>query len=1059
MLVDVLGDAEPVRAGARPLGPAGRLASALLAAAAAGAAAAAWHGPAAASARPEGAEALLSAAESSGRSCIQLPGVRLADGGKPLPAAEGNTTSEECAQRCQEDAHCAQVVYSSGNGGCYQFGKATEVLSTGEEASSDYTSIYCGSGKGLAELRRKEQIVWSEAKKRNHADVQSQWDDAEKRAREQLDGIELEGKLQFVMGSEGGLGYAGFLKLNEALEGALNVQMNDGPQGFNTYQAVLAGTSTQLPCLLAVAASFSPGTAWRYANVVAEEFVEKGSNNLLGPDIEVERAPLTGRSFETISGEDPYLGSQLVGPYVQAVQAKGVMSTVKHWLDNNQEIYRMTMTSEVSDRANQEIYMPPFKAAIEAGAASVMCAYNKVHKTHACENKKLLTKLLRKDLGFRGFVVSDWGATSDAVKSVEAGLDVEMPAGGSFTNLSKLVGEGTLSEDQIDSMATHVLAAMYFTGQFDGRFPEDKNTALGHVPAATEEHRQVALETIIDSAVLLKNKGSVLPLEGSEGKKIALIGKYCSEAFEADYAQGSVYAGGGSGFVNTTETVSILDGVKDVFGEGSEVTYSADASAGKGADVAVVCAAAHAEEGWDREDSLLPEAESLVKALRKQGGHKKIVVIAILPGAVTTEWVADADAVMVLFMPGEQVGVAVAKMLSGEAAPAGRLPVSFPEQDENRFTIDQYPGVCPEPDVWCDKMVANFSEGTLVGYRWNDAKGRPAAYPFGFGLAYTEFEYGSFEASCDKGRAVVSFKVSNAGGRSGTEVPQLYVSFKSLRPVLRQLRGFQKVDVPAGGDADVFFVLGEEDWSYYDEGKGRWISAVELGEKVTVSVGPAQVSSPAEPRGGDRPGPERAQRSRLYTLAAQTAAPLPLAFPAARCPCPSRPPSGGGLTDRTPLCLDEGVGVHWDAFAALLAQRSRPLLLSLGALGCAQAGKSVLLGELLGLDTACVHGAEPDARGRRSPLASPAHAPGVDLLRAEAAPLGWVADVHGCALGDPIWAALMSTLLAAASVVLLHVSPDDFVPEGGGPAAAATHASPPQAPAWRGTVRGGSKLP
>jgi beta-glucosidase len=835
---DLQSEAEPAPAGARRLVSARRLAAPLLAAAAACALAAAWHGRAAGGARLEGAPALLGFSESgAGRSCITFPGVRLADGGKPLKGVEGNTTSDDCAKLCQEDADCAQVVYSSSNEGCYPFGTATEVLSTDKEPSSGYTSVYCGSGQGLADLRQKEQIVWSEAKKRSHADVQSQWDEAERRALELLDGKELESKVQLLMGSEGGMGYAGFLKLDEALEGALNVQMNDGPQGFNTYQDALAGTSTQLPCLLALAASFNPSTAWKYANVVGEEFVEKGSNNLLGPDIEVERAPRTGRSFETISGEDPYLGSQLVGPYVQAVQAKGVMSTVKHWLDNNQEIYRMTMTSEVSDRANQEIYMPPFKAAIEAGAVSVMCAYNKVHESHACENKKLLTELLRKDLGFRGFVVSDWGATHDAVKSVEAGLDVEMPAGGTFTNLTKLVQEGQLSEDQIDNMAGNVLAAMYFTGQFDGRFPEDKNIPLGHAPAASEEHRQVALETIIDGAVLLKNEGSVLPLGDAGGKKIALIGKYCSKVFEADYAQGSVYAGGGSGFVNTTQTVSILDGVKDVFGEGSDVTYSTDASAGEGADVAVVCAAAHAEEGWDREDSLLPEAEALVKSLRKQDGHKKIVVIAILPGVVTTEWVADADAVMVLFMPGEQVGVAVAQMLSGEAAPAGRLPVSFPAKDEERFTNDQYPGVCPAPDTWCDKMVANFSEGTLVGYRWNDATGKPSAYPFGFGLAYTEFEYRAFEASCQNGRAIVSVKISNAGGRSGTEVPQLYVSFESLKPVLRQLRGFQKVEVPAGGEADVFFVLGEEDWSFYDEAKGRWVSAVDLEEKVTVFVG------------------------------------------------------------------------------------------------------------------------------------------------------------------------------------------------------------------------------
>jgi beta-glucosidase len=761
----------------------------------------------------------------------------VADSKPSIEGSKDNITAEACAQLCQENSKCEQAIHSSANGGCYPFGKATDQLFDGKEESSGFTSVYCGGSSRLAALHKMEALLLARTKRNNVADVAKKWDEAEEKAKKMLADMELQDKLPLLMGADGGMGYAGFLKLDEAIEGSLNVQMNDGPQGFNTYQEQLAGTSTQLPCLLAVAASFNPSTAWKYANVVAEEFIEKGSNTLLGPDIEVERAPLTGRSFETLSGEDPYLGSELVRPYVQAVQDEGVMSTVKHWLDNNQEIYRMSMTAEVSDRANQEIYMPPFKAAFEAGAVSVMCSYNKVHKTHACENKKILTDFLREDLGFRGFVVSDWGATHDAVKSVKAGLDIEMPAGGTFANLSRFVDEGSLSEDDIDRMATHVLSAMHVAGQFDGRFPKDKNQALGHIPASNAAHRKVAMETIVDSAVLLKNNDSTLPLAGAAGKKIALIGKYCKAAFEESYAQGSVYAGGGSGFVNTTETVSILAGVKDMFGEGSDVTFSVDASAGEGADVALVCAAAHAEEGWDRQNSSLPEAQSLIKTLRKQKGAKKIVVVAIVPGAVETKWVADADAALVLFMPGEQVGVAVAKMLSGEAAPAGRLPVSFPAEGEERFTTKQYPGECPPPDTWCDKMTANFSEGTLVGYRWNDAKDVPSAYAFGFGLSYTEFKYSDFEATCEDGRAIVSLKVSNVGSHDGSDVPQLYVGFKSLAPVLRQLRGFQKVQIPAGGDQMVYFVLGEEDWSTYNEKEGKWVSALDLGENVTVSVG------------------------------------------------------------------------------------------------------------------------------------------------------------------------------------------------------------------------------
>merc|ERR1719346_148061 len=201
--------------------------------------------------------------------------------------------------------------------------------------------------------------------------------------------------------------------------------MNDGPQGYNSY-GKYAGKSTQYPSLLTVAASFSTATARAYASAIAEEFVAKGANVLLGPDVEVTRATLAGRSFETLSGEDPYLGSQLVAPFVKAVQDHGIIACVKHFLDNNQEIYRRSMNVEVGDRTQHEIYTPVFKAAFDAGAAAVMCSYNKVSGTHACENKELLTDLLRNELNFRGFVISDWGATHDALRSAQAGLDIDM---------------------------------------------------------------------------------------------------------------------------------------------------------------------------------------------------------------------------------------------------------------------------------------------------------------------------------------------------------------------------------------------------------------------------------------------------------------------------------------------------------------------------------------------------------------------------------------------------------------------------------------------------------
>ncbi|CAK0806968.1 unnamed protein product [Prorocentrum cordatum] len=609
--------------------------------------------------------------------------------------------------------------------------------------------------------------------------------------------------------------------------------LNDGPQGYNHYQEALAGTSTQFPCLLAVAASFDPTVSEKYAGAIADEFVTKGANVLLGPDIEVARVPLTGRSFETLTGEEPFLGASLVGPYVKAVQDRGIIVTIKHWLDNNEEIFRMTMNVDVDARTQHEIYMPVFKAAIEAGASAVMCSYQKVDGTHACENKQLLKTLLREDLGFRGFIMSDWGATHDAKRSADAGLDMEMPGGDDdeFQKLEKLVTDGDLSEETIDEMAGNVLRSMYAVGHFDGKFHYTSADASLDLDTTSDKNRDLARQTIVDSAVLLKNEDSVLPFDASSLSSVVLVGKYCDQVTDDSYGQGSTYAGGGSGYVMSNRTVSIYKGLTDKL-KSATVTKSKDAAGAKGVDVAVVCLAAHSEEGWDRESIEMPEAD-LVGQLRKQDPEQTIVVIGITPGAVTTPWVEDADAALLLFMPGEQVGPAVADLLLGVASPGGRLPVSMPRADEQRFVPAQYPGE-PYNDV---NMTAKFSEGVLVGYRWNVAKGVPSAFAFGFGLSYTEFQYGTPAVQPSGKGVTVTLQVSNVGKHDGSDVTQVYVGFPSLKPALFQLRGFQKVQVPAGGSETVTMVLGPEAWSFYDQAKSKWVCAADLGEEVTISLG------------------------------------------------------------------------------------------------------------------------------------------------------------------------------------------------------------------------------
>lgn len=788
------------------------------------------------------------------RVCVEVPGLRLGDGPGPLPAVKDGAAkdAQECMEICRGNQNCGQAIFSSGNKGCYLFKEGTSKLGDPAPEGATFGGAYCGEASD-------EGYLWSLRNEAELQQVQRDWDSAEARAKELLKKLSLQDKVVLLHGQNEKYpndrrAFAGLINASKAggHHGIPALGMNDGPQGFNHYQGeALAGSTTQFPCLLALAASFDPGLVWGYAAAVADEFVGKGSNVLLGPDIEVSRAPLTGRSFESLSGEDPYLGAALVPPFIKAVQARGIIATVKHWVDNNQEIYRQTMTSIVGERAQHEVYMQPFKAAFDAGAGAVMCAYNLVNGEHACESKHLLKDLLREKLGFRGFVVSDWGATHDAANSANNGLDIEMQGGkdDEFHKLPDLVKSGSVSEETVDEMAVHVLAAMFAAGHFDGRFPkprldwtppEDPNEDLYLPPSynldvSSDEHRTVAQDVIVRGAVLLKNKGSTLPLV-TAGKKIALVGKYCDQVEDKSYGQGDVYSGGGSGWVQTNKVVTPFQGIKERIKD-AELVKGPDASIAKDADIAVVCVAGHSEEGWDRDDYDLPEAKDLVGALRKQSASQQIVVLAVVPGAVTTDWIQEADAALMLFMPGERVGPAVAQLLTGDASPGGRLPISLPKVGEKRFEKEAYPGTCGPPKYWCEQLVANFSEGVLVGYRWNDAMGVPSAFPFGFGLSYTSFEFTDFQVSNHAGKVKVTLMVSNTGGRDGAAVPQLYVGFPSLKPALRQLRSFQKVEVPAGGATSVAFFLSEQDWSFYDEQAGKWASASEKGEDITLSVG------------------------------------------------------------------------------------------------------------------------------------------------------------------------------------------------------------------------------
>lgn len=788
-------------------------------------------------------------------------------GPAPAPASQGGEGAVPAAEPAAEENPVADASPDLRQG-CAESGSDCTSAKCCQEPGvfcfeKDQYFAQCKSHCSMAP--NKDGVSWTcEMLLSGHA-ADGTWDKAAGKARWLLSYLRPEAKTALLHGANGDdtadrWGYLGLVNPQaetrlpdkaedgaEALRSALAAPLRiaAATQGFSAPGSG-ASTATRFPAGLALAATFDPHASAAYAKALADEFRAKGANVLLGPDVTVVRAPLSGRSYESISGEDPYLGSQMAKPFVKTLQDAGIIAAVKHWLNSNQDTYQKTMNVAIDVRAQREIYTRPFEAAFAAGAGAVVCPYNKVNGARACESGELLQGLLRDALGFRGFVVSEWDAVQDLGASAAAGVDVEMP-GGSGSGIASLMEQGLLNKDQLNDKVVRVLGSLYAAGHFRSRFhaPSSLRDALNdgvdgyngmksQRGAAMEllqsdtssQGASVARQTIISGAVLLKNKGGTLPI-AKGAAKIALLGK-CAEGTTGDKS---------TRLLMHTSLTSLQGALKDAVGDqGTQVASSGDAAAARGSSVAVVCAMALAAEGWDRDNLSLPDVDWLIADARKNGA-KKVVVLAITPGAVTTEWVAGADAALLFFAPGGQLGPAAAALLVGAASPGGRLPVTLPEADEKRFTASQYPGECEGKQKWCEDLTANFSESTLVGYRWNDAMKVKAAFPFGFGLDYTEFSYDGFRVDCSSDAATVKVTVSNVGGREGTAVPQAYVQFDRLRPAVRQLRGFRKVVLPAGGKAEVTFVLREEDWRFYDASAGKWRSAVHEGDFVTVHVG------------------------------------------------------------------------------------------------------------------------------------------------------------------------------------------------------------------------------
>lgn len=589
--------------------------------------------------------------------------------------------------------------------------------------------------------------------------------------------------------------------------------VSDGPHGLRKQDQagdhLGVNESIKAVCFPAgcgTAASFNRELLRQMGEALGEECQAEGVSVILGPAVNIKRSPLCGRNFEYYS-EDPYVASEMAGALIHGVQSKNVGTSIKHFLANNQETRRMSGDSRVDERTLREIYLAAFEGAVKKEKPwTVMCSYNKINGTYAAENHKYLTEILRDEWGFEGYVMSDWGAVNSRVKDLQAGLDLEMPSSGG-TNDKLIVGavqSGELPEKVLDAAVARILNIV---------FCYEENRDENAVFDRDQDHelaRKVAQETI----VLLKNEG-VLPLSAQDD--IAFIGKY---------AKTPRYQGGGSSHINSHKVTSALDAVEGM----ARVTYAqgfddeedktddkllAEAvEAAKKAKVAVIFAGlpdAFESEGFDRAHMRMPDCQN--ELISKVAAVQPNTVVVLHNGSpVEMPWVNEVKGIVEAYLGGQAVGGAVCDILFGRVNPSAKLPESFPVKLEDNPSYLSYIG---EGDM------VEYREGIFVGYRYYDKKKMEVLFPFGHGLSYTTFEYSNLrtdkDAMKDTDRVEVSVDIKNTGERAGREVVQLYVADKEstvIRPV-KELKGFEKVELAPGEKKTVSFILDKRAFAYY----------------------------------------------------------------------------------------------------------------------------------------------------------------------------------------------------------------------------------------------------
>lgn len=600
--------------------------------------------------------------------------------------------------------------------------------------------------------------------------------------------------------------------------GIPSIMVTDGPHGLRkqnqdkTAAGDILGNSVPATCFppaVATGCTWDPDLIYEMGVALGDECLKENVSVLLGPGINIKRSPLCGRNFEYFS-EDPVVAGTMGAAFINGVQSKGVGTSLKHFAANNQECRRMTISTVADERTLREIYLTAFEICVRnAQPWTVMNAYNKINGTYCAENKWLLNDVLRDEWGFRGIVVTDWGAENEIVDGIKAGQNLEMPGSGGYgpKKLVKAVQDGSLDESVLDENVDSILDLIM----------KSKENLKGDYECDMEKHHNLARRIASEGIVLLKNEDKILPLE--KGKKIAVIG---------EMAKSPRYQGAGSSLINPTQlddTYSQL--VRDKFNIAYAQGYdkatdvpdrkliSQAVELAQKADVVLLfigLTEVYESEGFDRKHINLPPSHN--KLVEEVAGVNNNVVVVLSGGsAVSMPWLNDVKAVANGLLLGQAGGSAIADVLTGRVNPSGKLTETYPLSLEDTPARDNFPG---------KQLTVEYRESIFVGYRYYDKMGKDVLFPFGYGLSYTTFEYDKIKLSKkkikDTDTVTVSFNVKNTGDIAGAEVAQLYVAppQSNIFKAPKELKGFKKVFLQPDEEKVVEITLSKRDFAYYN---------------------------------------------------------------------------------------------------------------------------------------------------------------------------------------------------------------------------------------------------